>query len=389
MAYTNFNNLTTEQKKVWSRDLWFQVRNASFLEKFIGTSFNSLVHRITELTPTERGDKAVLTLVADIDGDGVVGDKVLEGNEAPINAYDAVIQVDQMRQGNRHEGRMAHQRSVVTFRNQSKDKLAYWMADRRDQLAFLTMSGIAYTRTNKGGVRPVLGGGVEGRNFSELSFAADVTSPTAQRHVRWDLGTTSLVVNASTGDVVAGDTLTYAAIVEAKAFALDHGLRGLKPAAGMDEEYVLFVTPRDMARLKLDTDFLANQRNAGVRGKENQLFKGATSVFVDGVHVMQYRHVYNTDDALSGDGTGIGKWGASNDVDGSRLLFCGAQALGVADITMPSWTEKGFDYDNQQGIAIDQITGFLKPQFKTPYDRDANQLPTLQDHGLFVMDVAR
>jgi hypothetical protein len=36
------------------------------------------------------------------------------------------------------------------------------------------------------------------------------------------------------------------------------------------------------------------------------------------------------------------------------VLFCGAQALGMADIGNPEWVEKGFDYDNQQGISHGQ-----------------------------------
>ena len=40
---------------------------------------------------------------------------------------------------------MADQKTVVNFREQSRDALAYAMADRMDQLAFLTLSGVAYT----------------------------------------------------------------------------------------------------------------------------------------------------------------------------------------------------------------------------------------------------
>jgi len=40
--------------------------------------------------------------------------------------------------------------------------------------------------------------------------------------------------------------------------------------AGGDEVYHLFVSPQVMADLKLDSDFLANVRNAGIRGPNNQ-----------------------------------------------------------------------------------------------------------------------
>jgi N4-gp56 family major capsid protein len=380
MALTNFNNLTTEEKAVWSRQLWYQVRNASFIERFMGTDFNSVIQRITELTPTERGDSAILTLVADITGDGVVGDKTLEGNEAAINAYDQTVQIDQIRNGNRHEGRLAHQKSVVTFREQSKDKLAYWLADRRDQLAFLALSGVAFTKTNKGGTRPVLGGGVAGQNFSELAFASDVVAPSAGRFFYWD-GATDVLAAGATASVETGDSLTYKTIVHLKQKAKDTGLRGVKQKDGLEEQFHYFITPTDMRNLELDSDFLSNQRNAGVRGNSNRLFSGGSSVLVNGVWVHEYRHVYNNVDATSG----TDMWGASSDVLGSRTLFCGAQALAIADITMPNWEEDGFDYKNQQGIAIDMITGMLKPQFKTPYIGAA---AVTQDHGVIVCDVS-
>ncbi|MBM6672245.1 DUF4043 family protein, partial [Phocaeicola coprophilus] len=78
------------------------------------------------------------------------GDRTLEGNEETMQTFDQVIRIDQLRHANRHEGRMADQKSVVEFRGNSRDTLAYWLADRIDQLAFLTLSGVSYAKTNKG-----------------------------------------------------------------------------------------------------------------------------------------------------------------------------------------------------------------------------------------------
>ena len=36
MALTNFSLLTTEQKTIWSLDLWKQARNMSFVNKLLG-----------------------------------------------------------------------------------------------------------------------------------------------------------------------------------------------------------------------------------------------------------------------------------------------------------------------------------------------------------------
>lgn len=57
MALTNFAALTSEQKLVWSRDVWKEARDLSFISKFTGTGENNVIQRITELTRTEKGEQ--------------------------------------------------------------------------------------------------------------------------------------------------------------------------------------------------------------------------------------------------------------------------------------------------------------------------------------------
>jgi len=313
-------------------------------------------------------------------GDGIIGDYTLEGNEETLRAYDIVVQLDQMRFANRLSGRLADQKSVVNFREHSRDALAYAMADRIDQVAFLTLSGIAYTNKNNGSTRPVLN---TGQNLGDLAFGGDVSSPTTNRHRRWD-ATDGL----SAGDVtavVAADTIAYSTMVALKAYAKDNYLRGIRGAGG-DEVYHMFVTPQVMADLKLDSDFLANVRNAGVRGPSNELFAGSSSLMVDGVMIHEFRHVFNTSGATSGTSSNAGsagyKWGANATIDGAACLFCGAQSLAMADIGLPEIVEDSFDYGNQNGISIGKILGFKKPKFNS----DING--AVEDFGVIRLDVA-
>jgi N4-gp56 family major capsid protein len=373
MALTNFSNLHTEQKKVWSRDVWKNARNASFLFKFAGTSHNSMVHRITELTKSERGDQAVIHLVPDLVGDGVAGDATLEGNEEEIKSYDQVITIDQLRHANRHKGKMEHQKTVINFRNQSKDVLGYWLGDRIDQMAFLALSGISFDTRNNGAAR----GAEQGTALADLAFASDVTAPTAARHRRWN-GTTKTLEAGDTTTIEATDTPSYAMLVEAKAYAKEEFIRGIK-SSGNEEYYHVFMSPTGMARLRLDPDYLANVRHAGVRGSKNELFSGAGVVTQDGLIIHEFRHVYNTRGAT----TGVGKWGAGSDVEGQRVIMCGAQALGWADLGMPEWVEDDFDYGNQQGISIGKIFGMLKPKWAS-----VNNSAAVEDFAVLCIDTA-
>ena len=381
MANTNFGTLTGDQLQAWSRDFWRVARNASFINQFAGTGQNAAVQRITELTKSEKGTKANLTLLADMTGDGITGDNTLEGNEEALRAYDITIELDQLRFANRIAGRVADQKTIVNFRETSRDMLAYAMADRIDQLAFLTLSGVAYTHKTNGALRTT--SATTGHELVDLEFASDVSAPTTNRHRR--VSGTTLAAGDTTA-VTATDKLAYRHIVELKAYAKDNYIRGMR-AAGNQEVFHLFVTPQQMADLKLDSDFLANVRNAGVRGPSNELFAGSSSLMVDGVMVHEFRHVFSTEGATTGTSANAGaagyQWGVDADVNGARALFVGAQALAMADIGLPEIVEDTFDYGNQLGISVGKIFGLRKPK----YNADING--GVEDFGVICLDTAQ
>ena len=381
MALTNFGTLTGDQLQMWSRDFWRVARNQSFINQFAGAGSNAMVQRITELTKNQKGTKANITLLADMTGDGITGDNTLEGNEEALRAYDITIELDQLRFANRIAGRMTDQKTVVNFREQSRDALAYAMADRCDQLAFLTLSGVAYTLKNNGALRAT--SGTAGHELVDLEFASDVSAPTSDRHLRINGAALSA---GDTTAVTSNDTIGYKHIVQLKAYAKDNYIRGIR-AAGNQETFHMFVTPQQMADLKLDSDFIANVRNAGVRGASNSLFAGSSSLMVDGVMIHEFRHVFNTSGATAGTSSNAGdagyKWGANADVVGGRALFCGAQALALADIGLPEMVEDTFDYGNQSGISVGKIFGLRKPKYNSDISGSS------QDFGVVALDTAQ
>ena len=221
----------------------------------------------------------------------------------------------------------------------------------------------------------------------DLEFASDVSAPTGDRHLRVDVANnTSTLVAGDTTAVTAADKIAYRDIVNLKAYAKDNYIRGIR-GAGNDEVFHMFVTPQQMADLKLDSDFLANVRNAGVRGPSNGLFAGTSSLMVDGVMIHEFRHVFSTEGATAGTSSNAGaagyKWGADADVNGARALFCGAQALAMADIGLPDIVEDTFDYENQAGISIGKIFGLRKPK----YNSDISG--SVQDFGVICLDTAQ
>jgi len=360
MALTNFARLTTEQKTAWSMSFWKAARNWSFLTRYVGSGPDSMVQRITELKMSEKGTRAVITLIADAVGDGIAGDRTLKGNEEALVSYDQVIRIDQLRHAHKHEGRMAEQKSIVSFRKEARDILGYWLADRIDQLAFLTLSGVAYTYTNSGGTRT-------GSDLPYLEFGADVTAPSTNRYLVWDK--TGFGVNSVNTSLLAEDTPTMNMLIDLKAILQDRYVRPIRGSEGL-EVYNIFMTPKGMAALKKDTGFQQAWREAMPRTPDHPMFKGTDAIYIDGFVIRPFRHVYNST-----------AWG-SGAVAGQRMLVCGAQALAYADLGNPEWVEEDDDYGNQQGIAIGKILGFKKPVFKSAVSG------TNEDFGVVCVDTA-
>lgn len=369
MAATNFAALTDEQYTVWSRDFWREARNKTFLMAFAGSDSNAMVQRITELRKTTDGARAVITMVNEATGDGVVGDNELEGNEEALSSNDMVIQLDQWRKAHKSAGKMSDQRSIVNFRKEAKNHLSYAVSRIMDELAFQTLSGISYTLRPDGSTRL-------GSQLPLLRYASDVTAPSSRRHFRWDK--TSGLVAGNTADVLAEDLPTWNMLVDMKARAVNEFIRPIRSEDGV-EVYNVFMCPDGIAALKKDPDFLAAWREAEKRGESNPLFKGSKhggkkGIYVDGLNILEYRNVFNTRGAGAGS-----KWGGGA-VDGQRVLLCGAQALAFADIGMAEWAEKDFDYGNRQGISVGKIFGLLKPQLFSTYAQSK------QDFGVMCVD---
>jgi N4-gp56 family major capsid protein len=282
-----------------------------------------------------------------------------------MKTYNDKITIDLISHGLRQKGKLAEQKTVVAFRENARDRLAYWLANRMDQLAFLTLSGMSYAYNNDGSPRT-------SGAFANLAFAADVSAPTAKRHRRWDA--TSGLVAGDTTAVDPADTLTYKAIVDINTYAKTHYIKPL--VQGGKEYYVVFIRPEGLAQLKKDADYQRAIVTGADRGKDNPFFQGGI-LTVDGIVFHEHRLVYNTLGATSGN-----KWGTVGTVDGSRMLLCGSQALGFADLGAPEWSEKWFEYNSSPGINVDKMFGFLKPKFYSIYDK------SVEDFGVLAVDHA-
>lgn len=367
MASTDFGQLSTAQKVVWAAELWQAGRDESFFfsKGFIGKNdndMNSPIQRVTKLTDTERGKECVMSLVQDMQNDGTVGDNKLEDNEEALVNETIRIQIDQLRHGVRSRGEMAEQATVIRFRSVAKDKLTFWLADKLDELMFLTLSGRAYTLNTNGTTRT-------SSNLPSLSFAGDVVAASTNRIVH--AGSAS-----SEATITTADKMSWSVIVTARSKAERKKVRPIRD--GGQGYYVLVISPEQRRDLVLDPTYQTILRSAGDRSSKNPLFTGALAV-VDGVVIYSHNKVFNTL-GLSG----ATRWGSGSLVDGAQALLLGAQAGGLATLGNMFMRESdNTDYGNRPGIGVGRKIGMLKPQFKSIPDSS-----TVEDFGTIAVKTA-
>lgn len=357
MGSNDFAAQHPERKLAWARTTWKSMRDKMFIKNICGVGENQPIHKITELTPTEFGDRCIIRLIGELEEDGQVGDGPREGYEEGLGESSQIITIDLLNHGIKEKGKMTEQRSATKTREVARDRLAYWLANRADQLAILTLSGIGYEYN--------LDGTLRGNNskLKNLAFAADVTAPSTKRCLTWN-GSNLLGAGDSgfgTGAITSSYVPKYKMVVDAGAYMRTHRIKPLM--SGGKEYYLMLVHPLTYATLKMDDKFQNALVNAGQRGDSNPWFTGA-DVTVDGMIIKQHNLIFNTLGAASGS-----KWGAAGAVNGTRTLVLGAQALGMADLNVGDWVEKLFEYDSQWGINVDKMFGFLKPKFYSQYDQ--------------------
>lgn len=239
---------------------------------------------------------------------------------------------------------MAEQATVIRFREQARDKLAFWLPNKIDEMMFLTAAGRAYTLQTNGAARGISA-------LTQLKFASDVTAPSTNRIMYAGSAT-------SEATLTANDKMSWEVIVRARTQAERQGIRPIKQ--GGKNYYCIVMSPEEKRDLVLDPTYQTIVSRAAEKGKNNNPLFDNSDVTVMGTVLYEHRKVFNTTGLLSGS-----KWGSGGTVEGAQAQLLGAQALGLALIGNATWGESDkTDYQNRPGIGYGRKFGLLKPQFK-------------------------
>ena len=371
-ANPSFNiGLNTQQIQYFQLKAWKALRTRSLADQLAANDGSAAIQRITDLTKTTWGYEAVMTLVPDDTTYGVVGDNQLEDHEVGITSHQLSITFDQFRKAFKNEGRMADRSSWVNFAQNANDQLSYWAVDVKNKLLMNVLSGVDFGTELDGSERD--------SQFTQLRFASQVTAPSTNRHFRWDVDTANSLKAGDTTAVVSTDIPTWNMFVDMRT---ELPMMRVKPIRGKwgngQDLYICLVHPRTLGALKKDSTFQQNWREAMARGNNHILFNGAEAYMVDGILLISHRYVFNTLGA-----TATNKWGSDGNVDGTRTLFLGAQAVGMVEMDAPIWEPDTGDYKNRQSISMAIKFGFRKATWPDQYAGNSEE-----DFGVVAVDHA-
>ncbi len=344
MATTNYPAGHALAVQHWSKELFKEALSQTSALQFISKSKSNVIQLKTE-TQKEAGDTITFGLRMQLSGAGISGDSTLEGNEEALTTYDESIIIDQLRHGVRSQGKMSQQRVHFSVREEARDGLADWWADRIDSAFFNQLAGAKHVQS--GDVR-----------YFGMQATADTISAGDTDHVYYPDGNTSEATVAS-ASVSAIFKLAVLDSVVAQAKTISPLIRPIKIRG--QEHFVCFLHPRQVEDLRKDT---GTNNWADIQGKAmqggkvsgNPIFTGALGMYNN---VILFENSRVPTGAVSPSAGGL-----------RRAIFAGAQAGCMAfgkgsGVNTMSWGEKLFDYDNQLGVKAGMIWGLLKTRFNS------------------------
>ena len=319
--------------KHWQKDLMKEALKKTYALQFIGSGKDVLCTIKTE-TQKNAGDRIRVGIRSQLSGAGIQGDDTLEGNEEALETFSQDVVIDQLRHAVRSKGKMSEQRVPFSVREEARDGLADWWADRFDTWFFSQLAGnTAQTDARYFGFN------------TPVVFDAD--------HVTYHTSGSTAEVSLSSSTVAKMNLTTIDYAVE-KAKIAKNAIRPIRVDGG--DYFVMFLHPYQVTDLRTNTasgqwQDIQKAAMSGGRISDNPIFTGALGVY-NGVVLHESIRVP----------------ASPTNASARRAVLAGAQALCMAfgrefGKGTYSWVEELFDFKNQLGVAAGCQAGLIKTRF--------------------------
>ena len=339
MAATSYGVNHPLAVKAWSKKLFQEAIKQTWFGRFIGTSSNSLIQRLDDLSKGP-GDRVRVGLRMLLSGSGIQGDDTLEGNEEALTTYYDDVLINQLRHAVRSGGKMSEQRVPFSVREEAMQGLSDWWAERIEIWLANHLTGNS------------------GQTDTRYTGNNTALAPTSGRF---------LVANSETAESsLSTSTVHYFSLSmldRARATAITTSPRIRPLRINGDGYFAAFLHPYQVYQMRTNTNTAqwADIQKAAMQGgkiSDNPIFTGALGIY-NGIvlHECPYLPAFT-----------LGNSGTNN---ARRAVFCGAQAaiMGTGrengNVERMSWREELFDYGNQLGVAAGMIGGVKKTVFNS------------------------
>jgi len=323
---------TANKVQQWDAKFFSEYVRQNRFKRYMGTGTDKIIVVKKDLTK-KKGDAITIPLVTRLNGAGVTGNGLLEGNEEAIDNYGHKITVTTRRNAVAITDE-EEQKSPFVMRDAAKPLLKDWCMEKtRDDIitALGSIDGTAYGSAAEAAKDAWLVNNSDRVLFGDALGNGGYTDHSA------DLATVTaaMTLNADALRLLSDIAKTASPSIRPVRVSED------------EEYYVLFVDSRCMRDLRADTEIKQAQREAWTRGKDNPLFRGGDIVYGN-VIVREIPEIASLG--------GVGNTGAVL----SPVYLCGAQAVGAAWAKMPKSTTEVRDYGFVHGVGIQENLGIEK-----------------------------
>lgn len=348
MAVTSFGVNSASTVKHWSKTLYIETRKDTEFLPLVGTGPKACIRRETRLAK-EKGDRVRYNFLAQLTGDGVTENQVLEGNEESLDYATDDIVINELWHAvaTRGEGTIDKQRVLYDCRRDARSELAAWLATRMSVAFHLHGAGYKGTSVTVEGTSFTVDGKWTGFNDVNAADANHIFRPNS---VTTDEG-------LSTTDKF---TLDLVDRVVTKAKTTNPRVKPFK--VNGRNKYVMYLHPDqvlDLRRNTSDGEWMDFAKESPKR-LESQIYMGALGEY-NGVVFREAEHVspgYNST-----------TFAEITTVRRSVLMGAGSFALAFTkdkdDMSPAYWREEKKDYGRTLGVAAGMIWGLKKVRFNS------------------------
>ena len=340
MSYTSFGVNDALAVKLWAKNLTAAMRLNLDIAPLMGEDANSVIHVKSE-TKKGTGDKVTFGLRARLTGDGKTEGETAEGNGESLSIYSDSVTINELGHvvGTRSENTIDQQRVPFNLREECKDALAEWWADRLSKSFFNQVCGYAPETNTK---------------YTGLNA---VTAPSSARIIR--AGTAAGDTNLTSADIFTLDLIDQAVEL---AKVGDNMVRPIN--INGQKKYVLYMHPYQATSLRTNSSsgqWLDIQKAAlsADNSSKNPIYTDALGEY----HNVILRVSQDIPQGVN----------SSSAVSNTRrAVLLGAQAAacayGSADKGTPQkfrWNEELLDHKRKLEVSAWSVWGLKKTRFNS------------------------